>query len=731
MEIKQSKNTLVIVSLRLPVSVNKVDGKLVIKASDGGLATGMSTVSKSRDSVWVGWPGISSEELSAKEKLEITKELKKHKCHPIFLSEEEVDNYYSGFSNSTIWPLFHYFTDMASYDDKFWDAYQRVNRRFSTEIKKFVAKNTQVWVHDYQLMLLPEMIRSSRPDALIGFFLHTPFPSSEIFRLLPQRTEILEGLLGADLVGFHTYDYVSHFLSSVSRTLGYENELGVIDTKERLVKTDSFPIGINYKKFSQEPKKRSVRKIIKSLDVYGKNTKVILTIDRTDYSKGIPARLDAFELFLEQNPKFIKKVALIMLAVPTREDVEAYQELRQTIEQKVSRINGRFATANWSPIVYRYQSLPFPEVSALYAKADVMLVTPLRDGMNLVAKEYVATHHKHKGVLVLSEVAGAASELTEAVQVNPNDTQMVADAIVEALEMPVKEQKARMTSMQKRIATYDINHWAQDYIRELELTHIKNAKHKKQLTESGINKLIKDYDASSNRLILLDYDGTLKSFVSSPDRALAAPSAKVKKVIKQLTNDPNNKVVIVSGRPKSALESFFKNKGLGLVAEHGGWIFDAGRWVKSEVTTKKWKKPVVQLLEQYTTRTPGSVLEEKNFSIVWHYRNVSPNMAYVRKEELKTELTNLLEDYDVAVHEGEKMLEVKPRTINKGAIATELLAKGVWDFVMCIGDDYTDEDMFRALPEKAYSIHVGSGTTDANYQLEKVKDVIDLLNKLN
>lgn len=723
---------LLIVSTRLPVSVYKKDGKLQFSPSSGGLATGLSTVSKSHKNIWIGWPGISSEELSKKDKQTITRELKKYRCHPVFLSQDEVDNYYSGYCNATLWPLFHYFAGKAEYDSAFWAAYVKVNNLFHKEIKRFMGNNPQVWVHDYQLMLLPELIRSRQPDASIGFFLHTPFPSFEIFRLLPEREAILRGVLGADLIGFHTYDYVRHFLSSAVRALGYENHLGTIKIGDRFVHTDAFPIGIDYRKFARSQKSNRVKKLVKSFDIFEKRNRIILTVDRADYSKGIPARLDAYELFLEQNPDYHGNVIMVFLAVPSRGEVQAYQELREEIEQKVSRINGRFSTVDWSPISYRYQSLPFDELTALYAMADVMLVTPLRDGMNLVAKEYVATHHKKEGVLILSEMAGVASELTEALQVNPNNSQMVADALVTALEMPRSEQKQRMKAMQDRISSYDISRWANDFIHELKKTKKREEHSSKNLGDREMSRLLRDYHNAERRLILLDYDGTLKGFVASPDKALARPSLKVRRLIRRMTSDEKNKVIIISGRPKSALETFFEDNGLGLVAEHGGWIFDAGRWVKSSLTAKKWKKDIRPIIQQFTSRTPGAIYEEKDFSLVWHYRQVLPDLAYVRKEELKMELRALFARIDsgIDVFEGQKMLEVKPRNMHKGAIVTELTTQESWDFILCIGDDYTDEDMFRALPERAYTIHVGNSETDARYIIDGVSDVVELLGKL-
>lgn len=721
---------MVIISTRLPVSVSRVDGKLQFSSSSGGLATGVDSLKKTEDSVWVGWPGIESDHLTRLEKQQIIAELKKRGCSPVFLTSDEIDKFYSGYSNSTLWPLFHYFPHQAKYDNTYWATYQAVNKKFAKAAHAFASDDAKLWVHDYQLMLVPQILRKMDKNASIGFFLHTPFPSFEIFRLIPEREALLEGLLGADLVGFHTYDYVHHFLMSVLKILGHENSLGAIKLGNRLVQTDAFPIGIDYKKFARGAKNRKVNNILKSFSLFSVKTKVILAVDRADYSKGIPARLDAFELFLDKYPQHLGKAVLVLVAVPSRSDVGAYQELRATIEQKVSRINGKFATIDWSPITYRYQSLPFEELCALYALADVMLVTPLRDGMNLVAKEYVASRHKSNGVLVLSDMAGAAIELPDAVLVNPNNAQQVADAIHLGLTMPNFEQKQRMKDMQARISEYTIEKWARDFITELSETVQKQKESPKQLTTQQHKALLADYHKANSRLILLDYDGTLKGFVNSPHEKYSRPTAKLKKILKSLTKDKRNKVVIISGRPRNTMEKYFENQELGLVAEHGGWVFDAGGWIKSSIAAKKWKKDLRPVLEQFVARTSGSELEEKDFSFVWHYRRVSPDLAYVRKEELKRKLQAVLKTDEIGIFDGSKIVEVKPKRMNKGVIATEMAASEDWDFIMAIGDDYTDEDMFTALPANAYSVKVGRQATDARFQVADVDEVLKLIRSL-
>jgi trehalose 6-phosphate synthase/phosphatase len=718
---------LIIISTRLPVSVSKDNGVIHIFPSSGGLVTGMSSVSESRDSVWVGWPGIASDKLTKQDKQYITDELAKHKCSPVFLTQEQLDNYYSGYSNATLWPLFHYFVSRTVHRDRYWHAYKEVNELFLKETKQFITADSQIWVHDYQLMLLPGLLREKYPRSSIGFFLHTPFPSFEIFRLIPERESLLKGLLGADLVGFHTYDYASHFLSSVHRTLGLEKSLREIKYGDRVVRVDAFPIGIDYDKYAIAPRRNQVKQLLRAFNLIKEKTKLIVSVDRSDYTKGIPARLDAYEEFLNKNPNYVEKVVMVVLAVPTRSDVKEYQDLRLDIEQKVSRINGTFSTIDWTPIVYRYQSLPFEELSALYAMADVMLVTPLRDGMNLVAKEYVATHHNGGGVLVLSEMAGAASELTDAIQVNPYNQSMVSAAIKQALEMPMKEQKTRMRAMQKRISTYTVARWAEDFISQLTDSGNTNA-HAKYADETMRKSIKKDYQEAKKRLILLDYDGTLQRFVSTPDASDARPTKQVRNVLKKLSKDPANNIVIVSGRPKRTIDAFFSGLGLGMIAEHGGWVLKIGRWVQSGSASKKWKKLVKPILEEYTTRTPGAEIEEKDFSFVWHYRNVLPDLAYVRSKELKADLNKLLKGSEIDVFQGQKILDIKPHSLHKGAQVAEMLGEDHWDFIMAIGDDYTDEDMFRVLPRRAFSFHVGDNhATDARFQLNTVDEVIEML----
>jgi trehalose 6-phosphate synthase/phosphatase len=690
----------------------------------------LSSLPESTERLWLGWPGVTNEKLKAEEKYKIIERLAAEDCHPVFLSRRQMEGYYQGFCNKTIWPLFHYFPRRTAYEMRFWEAYRQVNKAFYDEVMKITKPGDCIWVHDYQLMLLPQLLRKSLPDSEIGFFLHIPWPSFEIFRLLPWREQILNGLLGADLIGFHTYDYVRHFLSSISRIIGLEHMLGNVSVANRVVKVDAFPMGIDYEKYSRAIDDPGVEKEANKIRSKIGERKIILSIDRLDYSKGIVERLEAFDLFLSKNPQYMGAVTLIMVAVPTRTGVEDYRKLRSRLEQLVGRINGEYGTMGYTPVWYLYRSLPFAELTALYNVSDVALVTPLRDGMNLIAKEFIAAKADKPGVLVISEMAGAACELGEALVVNSCDKAAIVEAIKEALEMPPLEQLERNKVMQERLRRYNVSRWSQDFLGAL--SDIKNTQQQmsaKRLTDSMEEKLAEDCRKSNKRLFLLDYDGTLVGFKGKP--AEARPDDEIIDLLKCLSRDPKNTVVIISGRDKTTLEDWLGHIGTALVAEHGGWIkLENREWQSRVPLDMNWKDTIRPILELHTDRTPGSTVEEKDFSLVWHYRRADPEFAYVRGQELRAALVNLTENLDVGVFEGNKILEVKSQVVNKGRAAEHWVTGRDWDFILAAGDDYTDEEMFSILPEEAYSIKVGFAASRARFNVDSVKDIRMLLKRL-
>ena len=711
----------IIISNRLPVKIEQENNELVYKASEGGLATGLNSVFKQGNNLWVGWPGLAIEK--SKEQ-EVDSNLIKQHMKPVFLSSEEIEDFYEGFSNETLWPNFHYFNQYTVYKEELWLAYQRVNQKFAEILSEELEDDDTVWIHDYQLLLLPQLIRAISPNATIGFFLHIPFPSYESFRLLPWRRELLNGMLGADFLGFHTYDDMRHFLSSVNRLAGLGNSNGTIKVKNRLIKADALPMGIDYEKYAasaQDPetlaREARYRKSIGTV-------KLILSIDRLDYSKGITQRLRAFELFLSKYPYFKEKVSLFMVVVPSRDSVSKYKQLKEEIDLLVGRINGQFSKLNWTPIHYFYRSFPLPALSAFYRISDVALVSPMRDGMNLVCKEYVASRLDKKGVLILSEMAGASKELSDAIIVNPNDIHQLVEAMHKALTMPEELQIESMNSMQKSLKRYNIHAWVKLFMDELANVKKEQSHLKTRLIDNQLSEEIKHaYKQSEERLIFLDYDGTLVGFNENPDDS--KPDQELIEILDYLTKDKNNHIVIISGRGRQSLEEWMKPYSLDIVAEHGVWIKRMGKPFKTFIKINaSWKKETLSLLERYVNRTPGSFVEEKDYSLVWHYRKVETGLGEVRTRELTSHLKYMTANENLDVLEGDMIVEIKNSEINKGKAAQKLMEiYPEADFLLALGDDFTDEDTFKAMPEEAYTIKVGTSASEAKFSVNSYKEV--------
>ncbi len=722
---------LVVIANRLPFSLTKANGEFHFHSSAGGLAVGLSSLPESYERIWIGWPGIANEKLTDEDKDHIKEKLAAEHCMPVFLSRKQIEHYYQGFCNETIWPLFHYFPTRTIWENRFWQAYKQVNHAFCREAMKIIKPGDRVWVHDYQLMLFPQLLREKIPDLEIGFFLHIPWPSFELFRLLPWREAILNGLLGADLVGFHTYDYVRHFLSSVCRIVGFEHTLGKLHVHNRIVRVDAFPMGIAYDNYAQAENELDVKSEVKKIvGTIGKR-KIIISIDRLDYTKGIPERLEAFDLFLSENPEYKGKVTLILVAVPSRTDVQDYQMLRQRLEHLVGRVNGEHGSIGYVPVWYLYRFLSFQEITALYNIADVALVTPLRDGMNLIAKEYIASKTDGDGVLILGEMTGAASELGEALIVNANSKHAIVQAIKEALEMPLPERIERNRFMQQRLRRYDIARWSHDFVEAIqEVKRVQEEFAVRKLSKNTQKEMNTLYAQASRRLLMLDYDGTLVGFRAKPSQA--GPDEAILALLKKLSSDPKNSVVVVSGRDKHTLGNWLSDLDIRLVAEHGAWIKQTdGQWKHVDPTiTTEWKNVIRPILELYSDRTPGSLVEEKDFSLVWHYRRAEPDLGYVRTQELRVAISDLTSNLDVGVFEGSKILEIRQLGINKGRAAERWLEKEKWDFILTAGDDYTDEEMFAVMPQEAFSIKVGIGISKARFNVDTVVDFRTLLEGL-
>ena len=719
----------IIVSNRLPIKISRDEkDKLIYLPSEGGLATGLGSIYKEGGNIWIGWPGLPINK--NKEKEEICKELEKENMSPVFLSASEIEDFYEGFSNETLWPNFHYFNQYPVYDEDLWKAYQKVNKKFAKAIESNLEEGDTLWIHDYQLLLLPEMVREIKQNLSIGFFLHIPFPSYESFRRLPWRRELLHGMLGSDFIGFHTYDDMRHFLSSVNRLAGIGNANGQITVGNRPVLADALPMGIDYDKYANtaalpDTLDREVRYRTSLGDV-----KVILSIDRLDYSKGIPQRLHAFEQFLAENKEFHEKVSLVMVVVPSRDTVPKYAQLKEEIELLVGRINGKFGRMNWTPIHYFYRSFPLNALSAFYRMAHVALVTPMRDGMNLVCKEFIASKLDKKGVLILSEMAGASKELSDAILINPNNTIQMVAALKEALTMPEEEQIRRMEIMQKSLKRYNIHSWVKLFMKRLDFIKKEQANLQTKPVDEEINAEIKKtYKAAKSRIIFLDYDGTLVGFHSDPEDS--KPDKELISILEKLAKDPKNKIVVISGRDKTTLGNWLDGLKIDLITEHGVWHKKHGKnWKKFVDLDDSWKEEFLNILEMYVDRTPGSFVEKKDYSLVWHYRKVETGLGEMRTRELTSHLKYISSEKDIQIMEGNKVVEMKNSNVNKGYAAAEWIKNDDYDFIMACGDDRTDEDTFKAMPEDSFTIKVGTSSSSANYRVKDNQDIRQILKSL-
>ena len=728
---------IVIVSNRLPVKVEKNKESLFFSPTSGGLATGLKSFHEDGNALWIGWPGINREELVETEEIKFTKSLIEKRYKPVHLTKSQVDDFYLGLSNESIWPLFHYFKQNVLFDLGTWNTYKEVNQLFADSIIEEIQPGDTVWIHDYQLLLVANIIRQKVPGVTIGFFLHIPFPSYEIFRIFPKRQELLEGLLGADLIGFHTFDYQRHFVSSVKRILHHEVNFNRIILKNREVLVDTFPMGIDFEKFErvsqsielQSRKEDSeLRKQIAN-HRSGSGGQLILSIDRLDYTKGILNRIEAFELFLKRHPEYHGKIRLVMIIVPSRSEVPHYQKLKKQTDESIGRVNGEYSTINWTPIWYYYRSFEFEDLISLYKSCEIAMVTPLRDGMNLVAKEFLATKLDAKGTLILSELAGASKELHNALLVNPFDIDQLAETIYEALNLSEPEQVERNTPMRQRIKRYDIHAWAKRFMETL----INKEQEHHQEPTIKINSTVKEtitkaYNSALNRLILLDYDGTLTGFHTNHHKAI--PSHKLLNALEKLSK--NNDLAIISGRAPDFLEKHFGHLSIDLIAEHGHIRKLKGEttWAEQNRSNNEWVAHLLPVMQQFADNTPGTFVEIKRNALVWHYRKTDPELGIVKSEELKTILASMVSN-EVHLMSGDKIVEVVSSSVNKGTAALERYHSSDYDFVLVAGDDVTDEDMFTYLPSKnTFSIKVGNKLTSANYRIEDSNQMIDLLGSI-
>ncbi len=723
---------LIIVSNRLPFKIEKKGGRYEVRQSSGGLVSAIKSLPKKSGIVWIGAADFKEE--AWLEYQRTSSDEGGYHIVPLFLDKRTERLYYNGFSNTMIWPLFHYFPSFAEYDAEYYEAYQEINRRFAEKIKSIAGEEDLIWVHDYHLMLVPGFLRQGARPLSSSFFLHIPFPSYEIMKLIPEdwRNEILNSLLSADVVGFHTKEYVSHFKNSLSFFLGSECTNGMVNLSGHTTLIRDYPISIDFEQFYQAFDKPEVAKGRALIRQKYNSAKIIFSLDRLDYSKGVINRLLAYEKLIQSTASVRGQVVFIINVVPSREEISKYAERKKMIEENISRINGLYGSIHWQPIIYQYRHLNFDELLACYTACDVALVTPLRDGMNLVAKEFVASRKDKRGVLILSEFAGTSNELDGAILVNPNDLDLMQTAILRALRLKAAEQEGRISDMQKHLETHNIQAWLNSYMQDMRQIKLQNigAAPKIMSFEDKIN-IFEHYKAARKRLILLDYDGTLIRFYNRPEEAV--PGEVIRELLHRLAANPLNRVVLVSGRDAATLSQWFGSTGVDLAAEHGSiYLPYSGKTTRlPEVMPPSWKAAVKALMQKYTEQVPGSFIEEKNYTIAWHYRTAEDITVETSRLKLTKDLMILNEQKEFDILQGNKVLEVKNVHVNKGKFVSDLILSEDFDFVVALGDDVTDEDMFSVLTaDHQYPIKVGLSGTKARFNLININHVLSFLDQL-
>jgi trehalose 6-phosphate synthase/phosphatase len=729
-----SNQRLIVIANRLPAHLRATASGWRAEKSTGGLATAMNPILRSRGGVWIGWPGESAHIGDPRRQEILDKWKDKDNLVAVELPAETAKHFYEGYANQTLWPLFHHFPSRLTFDPKGWEAYRSANLLFRDAVVSQYREGDLLWVHDYHLMLLPKMLREALPGAAIGFFLHIPFPSSEVFRILPEREELLEGVLGADLAAFQTYSHLQHFRNSLRRVIGAESRLDAVEVGGRTVRLEALPIGIAPEEFTASLKKAETQRRMEELRRRYQGRQLLLAVDRMDYTKGIPERLRSYRRLLERSPDLRGKVVLLQIAVPSREHIGSYEALRRQVNELVGEINGQFATPNWTPVVYIRRGISRPELVALYAVADAAWVSPLRDGMNLVAKEYVACKTDQDGVLILSEFAGAAEEMGEAIIVNPNDEERTAKLVETALKLAPEERRRRMTALQDRVHRNNVFAWSQEFLGVLERAAAeRGGSPSDRPAVLDVASLLAAYRGARKRMLFLDYDGTLVGYYDRPEDA--APPQELLNLLRSLVAVRENSVMILSGRRRSQLEQWLGEvRGLWMAAEHGALLRrpNSNEWKPLRIDdSRKWLERVRPVLQHFVDRTPGSFIEEKEYSLVWHYRKSESKFSEWLAQELIAMLEDMLAETELRAIRGRKIVEVRPGWLHKGAVAKHVLEMcGPTEFQLALGDDRTDEDMFEALEATAWTVHVGTGRSRARFGLPDPPSVLALLRRM-
>ncbi|KAF9289759.1 threalose-6-phosphate phosphatase [Mortierella alpina] len=689
------------------------DGDCILEPRRGHSAmySGIMSLRKDLETVQIGWVGeladqdgyvVPSKNLTDTHKQSLKDKLwQRERVVPIFLEDSRAAGHYEGYCKTVLWPLFHYILwDEATdgrIEKKNWDDYVFVNQQFADAIADQYQSGDIVWIHDYHLLLVPHMLRQKLPGAAIGVFIHAPFPSSEIFRCLPKRVEVLNGLLGANQIGFQTYSYARHFISCCTRVNGYESTPRGVDAMGSTVWVGTFPIGIDAERVERQRKAPGVLPKMDAIRKTYKGKRIIVGRDKLDLVKGVQQKLQAFEKFLNDYPEMQGEVVLIQVTSPP---LVENPKLEAKIAELVAHINGTYGSLNFTPVHHYHQHIDRDEYYALLSVADIGLITSVRDGMNTTSLEYIMCQSENHGPLILSEFTGTAGSLGGALMVNPWDYQGVARVIYDALNLSDADKLTRHNQLHDHVLAHTAQFWAKNFISEL----ILNVGTWDQSTPTpylDLGAMVDKYRDAKKRLLMFDYDGTLTPIRKTPGAAV--PQEHMLKALVALANDPNNVVWVISGRDQKVLEEWLGDvENLGFSAEHGSFMRQPGskKWVNlTESLDMSWKNDVIEIFTYYTERTQGSFIEHKRSSLTWHYRMADPEFGAFQAKECQNHLENaVLSKLPVEILVGKKNLEVRPMIVNKGEIVKRLLSQHPEvEFVLCAGDDKTDEDMFRAL----------------------------------
>ncbi|MFQ5513159.1 MAG: bifunctional alpha,alpha-trehalose-phosphate synthase (UDP-forming)/trehalose-phosphatase [Myxococcota bacterium] len=715
----ESERPLLVASNRLPVTLQRGSAGLELRPSAGGLVSALEPVLRRRGGTWIGWPGMKLRKGET-----IPERDHPYRIRAVELSDTEVTRYYHGFSNRTLWPLFHCFPERTRFDRRDWETYDEVNRRFAEMTVTENRGSDLVWVHDYHLMRTPIHLRHRDPGVRIAFFMHIPFPPYDIFRLIPWHRELLNGLLAADLIGFHVPGYARSFLDCVERLLParVDTRSGLVEHGERTVQVGAFPLGIDFEYFEAQASRIPARP--------AGGEKIVLGVDRLDYTKGIPERMRAFERLLELHPEHREKVILLQLAVPSRFQVTEYQELKREIDELVGRVNGRFATETWSPIRYLYRSVPRERLAALYRDADVALVTPLRDGMNLVAKEYVASQVGDPGVLILSRLAGAAETMHEAIHVNPYNLDGTAEALHRALTMEEPERRSRMVALRGRERRNDLGTWLDGFLSAAAQRSLKI----EPVTASDFEAWLGRYLAGHELALFLDYDGTLTPLRRHPNEATLSPA--MRRALQTCAKRDDLDVTVVSGRSLDDIMKIVGIADLTFAGNHGLEIAGPGLETFRHPDIHHYQERLRELAAALAELCPpGAWVEEKQASLTFHYREADASFHEMAAETVRARI----QAAGFQARNAHCAIEARPPIgWDKGHAVLHTLRMRYgpsWSEhirTIYVGDDETDEDAFRVLSGLGITFRVGSAglPTRATRQLPNVDAVRTLLDWL-